>query len=91
MPREEYMRQAGVRDGSGRLLALWTVLCIMAGVLLGALYVQVQEQPEPIPERVYELQGDWITVSALHHDRARLRFQLDSVMASYWSVPWRCQ
>ena len=93
MPQDEYMAQAGVRDGSGRLLALWTVLCIMAGVLLGALWMQVQaeQQQPPAPEKVYELEGDWITVSALHRDRALLIFRHDSIMASYWSVPWHCQ
>jgi len=91
MPQDEYLAQAGVRDGSGRLLALWTVLCIMAGMLLGALWMQVQEQEPLQPEKVYEMQGDWTTVNALRRERDAYRFQLDSVMASYWGVPWKCQ
>ena len=83
--------EVSARDTTGRLLALWTVLCIAAGILLGALWMQVQEQPAPIPERVYQLQGDWVTVNALHLERDQLRMKLDEMMGSYWSVPWRCQ
>ena len=91
MPHANLTDQVSARDNTGRLLALWTVFCIMAGILLGALWVQVQAEPAPIPERVYEIQGDWVTVKALHLERDRLRMRLSEIEASYWAIPWRCQ
>ena len=95
MIRERDMyQQAGVRDHTGRLLALWTLLCVLAGVLLGALLMQVEiERYDFTPEKVkvYQNEWGWQTYEALRIERDVYRMQLDSVMASYWSVPWRCQ
>ena len=91
MPHANLTEQVSARDITGRLLTLGAILCIVAGILLGALWMQVQAPVTPEPERVYQMEGDWVTVQALHLERDRLRMKLSEIMVSYWAVPWMCQ